>query len=152
MQLPTIPTAILVVAQLLSGVEANYEAHKATQINFYKDNICTNYAGEMAFWFLNDAYKNPLTGYMTRFRGGVEGDCHDFRQPKGTKSINTANCWFKDGQNWGGWCSCIVWDDWGCKGNQKETVDHCVPSRSDAGWQWKSSRCWILTDPPGFPN
>ncbi|KAH7129533.1 hypothetical protein B0J13DRAFT_679220 [Dactylonectria estremocensis] len=153
MQLPTIPTAILVAAQLLSGVQANFEEHKATQINFYKDDICTKYAGEMAFWHYNDPqYREPFSGYMYRFRGGIEGRCHDFRQPQGTKSINTANCWSVDGARWNGFCSCIVWDGWGCTGNQKETVDHCVSSRSDAGWQWKSSKCWILMDPPGTPN
>ncbi|KAF7549240.1 hypothetical protein G7Z17_g6515 [Cylindrodendrum hubeiense] len=147
MQLPTLPTAILIIAQLSAGVQANYAPGKATQINFYKDNICTNYAGEMAFWQRDDPTHTPWTGYRRRFDGFKEGDCHDFRQPKGTKSLNTVNCWNMVGDNWRPWCDCYVWDDWGCKGNTMNTVNTCAPGRSQAGYQWKSAKCWLLTDP-----
>ncbi|KAF7550008.1 hypothetical protein G7Z17_g6004 [Cylindrodendrum hubeiense] len=66
MQISKIPAAaIFILAQLSTRVQANYESQKATQLNFYKDDICTHYAGEMAFWHWNDQSKSPVTGYNT---------------------------------------------------------------------------------------
>ncbi|KAH7131470.1 hypothetical protein B0J13DRAFT_562657, partial [Dactylonectria estremocensis] len=146
MHIPALPTLVAIL-HLSTGAQALYEDKKATQINFYTDNICTKYAGEFPFWQIYSG-KHPQAGVTYSISDPDSSECYDFKQAAGTETLNLAGCWAGSSTPHP-WCHCKLWDDWGCKGNVgrfgtgNSASGNCLTSRSSAGWQWKSIMCWV---------
>lgn len=146
MQLPTIQVLLTAGALFSATVQADYQTDKAIQVDFHSDTTCTSYAGEMPFWHFGDP---PFVGYNEPFKQYSVGDCHNFRQPKGTQSLTLAHAWHTDGAEWPNtWAECNFFDDWDCKGEKVYVSGTCLAGRSANGWQWKSAQCSIFHEPP----
>ncbi|TAQ86999.1 hypothetical protein B7494_g4674 [Chlorociboria aeruginascens] len=84
---------IAAFAFLAHFVSANYAPDKASQINFYTDEVCTQYDGEIAAWW-------STSPYVANINTGSQPSCFELSWPNGTQSLNVVGEWFRNGTSY----------------------------------------------------
>ncbi|KAJ7314962.1 hypothetical protein DFH08DRAFT_1040571 [Mycena albidolilacea] len=141
------PPSILAIFALPHICLANWSPGKGAQVNFYTDTQCTAYNGEVAAWW-NQA--QPLVGVAGS--GATQAQFITLNMLGNSLSINTAALWgfstATEPARGSGFCT--LWDGFGCTENTVPSYYNttgqpdCQPSRSTAGFLWKSANCWLI--------
>ncbi|KAJ7300461.1 hypothetical protein DFH08DRAFT_1090586 [Mycena albidolilacea] len=130
------------ISQLPPVSHATWAPGKAAQINFFTDDICTQYNGEVAAWWT----MTPMIGSMA-----AQPECILLSMPVNGNSQTTAlvNVYepttattTTPAPEANG--SCTFWDGSTCTGNEASPNTACMPARSKDGVLWQSAKCQTL--------
>ncbi|KAJ7492965.1 hypothetical protein B0H11DRAFT_2277538 [Mycena galericulata] len=143
-------TILTAISQLPPLSLALWAPGKAAQINFFTNDICTQYVGEVAAWWT-----------MASLIGGpgpmaAQAECISLNMPSNSQSTATVDVWEPTNSTastttWPPYAngSCTFWDGLNCSGNEASSNSSqahglCLPARSENGVLWQSAKCFFL--------
>ncbi|KAJ6527768.1 hypothetical protein B0H19DRAFT_1083855 [Mycena capillaripes] len=136
------------ISQLPPVSHATWAPGKAAQINFFTDDICSQYNGEVAAWWT----MTPMiggTGSMATYAECILLSMNGNSQSTGVADVYEATAATTTTLAPHANGSCTFWDGLTCTGNEASSNYRagsgvCMPARSKDGVRWQSAKCQTL--------